>query len=514
MSGNLTQSHYEVLSISRIATDAEIKTAFKKAALMYHPDKAGPGGQEMFIKCRQAFDVLSDAQRRKDYDLEEANPRPAFQTSRPFYANPQPANAYPQPSYPQSGSNGSGDGEDWQARWAEAKREGDEKRRQRKEDEARNRGYRQEEPKTPRFSYTRRTSNVSGSSPEWQSRGRETRRDSKTPRNQRSGSLYEERVPHSSSSRRASKTPDYSQGWQSHERKTRQDGKRMRHQRSESRYEERAPRPSSSRRTSNRPEHSRGWQSRGRETRRDSKTPKNQRSGSLYEESVPRPSSRRSASQAPPIAPDDWFARMREARRESERSRSRRREEETRSQREDIFSGQYPFNSPYQESSRTPYGTQWMPHAELLSATVRAGRRLTLLIRRLQNQQQNFRYLDIGANDHLLAIVDKLGDVLNDRLNTSKRIEDELTRVAYWEWDSCPSKPESLVNCEVVSDIVDGMNSLAFMVSNVERGVDELFQFMPRGSDGSGIPSYEFGAAKLRLRTTLSRALADIVSSM
>jgi hypothetical protein len=203
---------------------------------------------------------------------------------------------------------------------------------------------------------------------------------------------------------------------------------------------------------------------------------------------------------------------MREARREGARDRNQRREEEDLSSRKDFFSQRYPFRSPHHGTSRNPWSTKWMAHAEIVSETVRVGRRLRLLRTRLQSCQNSLGYLDIRSSDQLSVTVDKLGDMLNGYLETSQRIEREMTRVAHWEWDSCPSKPESLVNCEIVSDIVESINSLTSMVSTVDRGVDELSQLW--ADNGSGIPSYEFGAAKLRFQTMLSRALADEVTRM
>src|SRR5213592_1480868 len=64
------RDYYEVLGISRSASEQEIKSAYQKLALQYHPDR-NPGNdeaEEKFKEAAEAYSVLSDAQKRSQYD--------------------------------------------------------------------------------------------------------------------------------------------------------------------------------------------------------------------------------------------------------------------------------------------------------------------------------------------------------------------------------------------------------------------------------------------------------------
>ena len=61
--------YYEVLGVSKKATLDEIRKAYRKQSLKYHPDKnTAPDAQEKFIQVSEAYAVLSDAGKRKSYD--------------------------------------------------------------------------------------------------------------------------------------------------------------------------------------------------------------------------------------------------------------------------------------------------------------------------------------------------------------------------------------------------------------------------------------------------------------
>ena len=64
------RDYYEVLGVSRDADDAALKKAYRSLAKKYHPD-ANPGDQaaaDKFKEASEAYAVLSDAEKRRQYD--------------------------------------------------------------------------------------------------------------------------------------------------------------------------------------------------------------------------------------------------------------------------------------------------------------------------------------------------------------------------------------------------------------------------------------------------------------
>ncbi|XP_028895739.1 dnaJ homolog subfamily B member 14 [Zeugodacus cucurbitae] len=71
---NKCKNFYQVLNVSRDATDTVIKRAYKRLALQLHPDKnQAPGAAEAFKLLANAVAVLTDERRRKEYDASGAN---------------------------------------------------------------------------------------------------------------------------------------------------------------------------------------------------------------------------------------------------------------------------------------------------------------------------------------------------------------------------------------------------------------------------------------------------------
>lgn len=64
------KDYYDVLEVTKEATDTDIKKAYKKLALQLHPDKnKAPGSVEAFKAIGNAVAILTDAEKRKSYDL-------------------------------------------------------------------------------------------------------------------------------------------------------------------------------------------------------------------------------------------------------------------------------------------------------------------------------------------------------------------------------------------------------------------------------------------------------------
>jgi molecular chaperone DnaJ len=63
------RDYYEVLSVTRNASDDDIKKAYRRLALQYHPDRnSAPEATERFKEATEAYQVLSDAEKRSMYD--------------------------------------------------------------------------------------------------------------------------------------------------------------------------------------------------------------------------------------------------------------------------------------------------------------------------------------------------------------------------------------------------------------------------------------------------------------
>src|SRR4029079_1786132 len=64
------RDYYEVLGVSQTASDQEIKSAYRRLAVKYHPDKNpnDASAEEKFKEAAEAYSVLQDAEQRRRYD--------------------------------------------------------------------------------------------------------------------------------------------------------------------------------------------------------------------------------------------------------------------------------------------------------------------------------------------------------------------------------------------------------------------------------------------------------------
>ena len=66
----MSKEYYDILNVSKNASDSEIKSAYRKLALKYHPDRNpdDKAAENKFKEVSEAYDVLKDSQKRSAYD--------------------------------------------------------------------------------------------------------------------------------------------------------------------------------------------------------------------------------------------------------------------------------------------------------------------------------------------------------------------------------------------------------------------------------------------------------------
>ncbi|RLB41411.1 MAG: hypothetical protein DRH12_08230 [Deltaproteobacteria bacterium] len=62
------KDYYKILGVSRETDSKEIRNAYRRLAKKYHPDKAGPEAKDQFQDVQEAYEVLSDPEKRSSYD--------------------------------------------------------------------------------------------------------------------------------------------------------------------------------------------------------------------------------------------------------------------------------------------------------------------------------------------------------------------------------------------------------------------------------------------------------------
>lgn len=74
-------SHYKILNVPENATPLQIKKAFRKLALRYHPDQTKSQNSIEFLRIKNSYDILVDSNKRVIYDkqlYDSRNPKPHY----------------------------------------------------------------------------------------------------------------------------------------------------------------------------------------------------------------------------------------------------------------------------------------------------------------------------------------------------------------------------------------------------------------------------------------------------
>ena len=96
------KDYYKILNVDKAASDKEIKSSFRKLAVIHHPDKNGGSkkSEEIFKSILDAYETLIDSQKRAVYDIKfnqfhrqkttppKPRPEPTYSTSKQEYTRP------------------------------------------------------------------------------------------------------------------------------------------------------------------------------------------------------------------------------------------------------------------------------------------------------------------------------------------------------------------------------------------------------------------------------------------